>query len=153
MAGPDVSVQVTPEALATEPAPPDLTDPQSAVRSYLDWISYAYRTGQSQTALPTMTSYQEVRVDSYVQYNLQQQRLLDQTLVSIDFGKPVAQEGRTLVPAEERWQYRYVSATRAGEVLGGPYEASFEATYTVVPNGEGGWVVDSVEAATGDAIQ
>lgn len=153
MAGPVVDVEVTRDAVESKPLPPVLTDPESAVRSYLAWTAYAYRIGQSQAAHPTMTAKQEVRVDSYVQYNLQQYRLLDQSLVSITFGTPIVEGDRAFVPVTESWAYRYVSATEAGRVLGGPYEASYEATYTVVSGAQGEWVVDEVEATTQDAVK
>lgn len=153
MGGAVPDVQVTQEAVGDAPEAPDLTSPEAAVRSYLAWTSYAYRIGQSQVAVPTMTSYQEVRVDSYVQYNLQQSRLLDQTLASVTFGVPSAEQGRTLLPAHETWQYRYVSATEAGKVLGGPYEASYDATYTVVQDEQGAWLVDSVQATNQGLVE
>lgn len=146
MAGPAVDINLTEDALDSKPAAPVLTSPESAVRSYLDWTSYAYRIGQSQVALPTMTAYQEVRVDSYIQYNVQQYRLIDQTLQSIMFGTPTVEETRTVLPAKETWTYSYVSIKNAGEVIGGPYEASYDATYVVVKNDRGDWVVDSAEA-------
>ena len=64
-----------------------LTTPESAVRSYLDWTSYAYRIGSLASRRPTMTDPEEVRVDAYVQYNLQKNQVIDQTLTSITFGK------------------------------------------------------------------
>lgn len=153
MAGPAVDVEVTSEAVASEPTAPELTTPESAVRSYLDWVSYAYRLGQSRLAVPTMSSYQEVRVDSYVQYNLQQQRLLDQTLVSITFETPEVTQGQAILRAKEHWRYSYVSATNAGEVISGPFEVDYDATYTLVTNEQGGWIVDSVQATAGDKVE
>jgi hypothetical protein len=146
MAGPAVDVNVTPEALASSPKAPVLSTPESAVRSYLDWTTYAYRIGQSQFATPTMTPYEEVRVDSFVQYNIQQSRLLDQTLVSITFGTPSVGATRTLVPAKESWTYRYVSIDVGNRVIGGPYKAAYDSTYTVVKSEGGAWVVDKVDA-------
>lgn len=153
MAGPAVEINVTQEALDNEPPVAVLTSPESAVRSYLDWTSYAYRIGQSQVALPTMTAHQEVRVDSYIQYNVQQRRLIDQTLQSITFGTPSVESTHTLLPARETWTYSYVSIARAGEIIGGPYEAIYDATYVVVRNDRGDWVVDSAEAKPLGKIQ
>jgi hypothetical protein len=153
MAGPAVEINVTQEALDNEPPVAVLTSPESAVRSYLDWTSYAYRIGQSQVALPTMTAHQEVRVDSYIQYNVQQRRLIDQTLQSITFGTPSVESTHTLLPARETWTYSYVSIARAGEIIGGPYEATYDATYVVVRNDRGDWVVDSAEAKPLGKIQ
>lgn len=144
MAGPVQKVVISKQALANKPKPWVLTTPESAVRSYLDWTSYAYRISESAAATRTMSASQEVRVDSYVQLNLQKSRLLDQTLRSITFGKPVVESKRTLLPAEEHWTYRYVSISEVGKTIGGPYEASYDTTYTVVKNGKGGWVVDTV---------
>jgi len=146
MAGPAVDVHVTPEALASKPEPAVLTTPESAVRSYLDWTSYAYRIGQSSVATPTMTTYEEVRVDSYVQYNLQQLRLIDQTLKSITFGKPSVGATSTIVPAHEQWTYRYVSIETAGKTIAGPYSAAYDSIYTVAKSKKGTWAVDSVTA-------
>lgn len=153
MAGPAVEINVTQEALDNEPPVAVLTSPESAVRSYLDWTSYAYRIGQSQVALPTMTAHQEVRVDSYIQYNVQQRRLIDQTLQSITFGTPSVESTHTLLPARETWTYSYVSIARAGEIIGGPYEAIYDATYVVVRNDRGDWIVDSAEAKPLGKIQ
>ena len=146
MAGPAVDVHVTPETLASTPEPAVLTTPESAVRSYLDWTSYAYRIGQSNVASMTFTTAEEVRVDSYVQYNIQQLRLIDQTLKSITFGKPSVGSTSTLVPAHEQWTYRYVSIETAGKTIAGPYSAAYDSTYTVVKSKKGTWSVDSVEA-------
>jgi hypothetical protein len=146
MAGPAVDVHITPEALASKPAAPVLSTPESAVRSYLDWTSYAYRIGQSIVATTTMSASEEVRVDSYVQYNLEKLRLIDQTLKSVTFGKPSVGSTSTLVPAHEQWTYRYVSIETAGKVLEGPYSAAYDSIYTVVKSKQGTWVVDSVNA-------
>jgi len=147
MAGPVVDVQVTQEALDSRPKPWVLATPESAVRSFLDWTSYAYRIGQSSVAVPTMSANWEVHVDSYIQYNIQKYRLLDQSLTSITFGTPVAKDASTTVlPAKETWTYRYVSAETAGKTLGGPYTADYETTYTLVKSDEGAWVVDVVDA-------
>ena len=145
MAGPAAEVHVTQEALASKPQPWVLTTPESAVRSYLAWTSYAYRIGQSSFATATMSSYEEVRVDSYVQYNIQKSRLIDQTLKSITFGKANLEGARAIVPAKEQWTYRYVSIDTGNKTLAGPYSASYDTTYTVVKSGKR-WVVDSVKA-------
>lgn len=145
MGGPVVEVQVTEEALASEPETIDLSTPEAAVRSYLDWISYAYRIAQPRVALPTMTSYQEVRVDAYIQYNIQKGRLIDQTLVSLEVQDVREGEESVEVVVKEEWSYDYVSVKNAGEVISGPHEAEYDAVYTVVQQGDD-WVVDAVEA-------
>lgn len=144
MAGPTQKVIIARSALENRPSPWVLTTPESAVRSYLDWISYAYRIGESSVATPTMSGEQEVRVDSYNQMNLQNGKVIDQSLDEIVFGTPVVKGARTLVPAREEWTYRYVSIADVGKTLAGPYKATFETTYTVTKSSRGDWVVDSV---------
>lgn len=146
MAGPQVDVNVSEEAYASEPAAPDLSTPEAAVRSYIEWTSYAYRTAQSQVALPTMSSYQEVHVDSYVQYNIQQKRLLDQTPKELTFGEITTDGVTASVPVREVWEYRYISITEPGKVVSGPHTATYNAVYSLVKDDAGGWVVDSVDA-------
>lgn len=144
MAGLSQKVVISKEAVADKPKPWVLSDPESAVRSYLDWTSYAYRIAESAAATPTMSAEQEVRVDSYVQLNLQKSRLLDQKLQVIVFGKPSVGSTSTLLPAKENWAYRYVSIAEVGKTVAGPYTADYETTYTVVKNSKGDWVVDTV---------
>ena len=146
MAGPTVDVHITQAAANARPQAWDLTTPQSAVRSYLDWTTYAYRTAQSDLATVTMTSYEEVRVNSYIQLNIQKQRILDQTLDSITFGKPSTGSTSTLQPAKENWTYSYLSIDTGNKVLEGPFTASYDTTYTVIKTKSGAWVVDSVAA-------
>jgi len=144
MAGPAVEVHVPQSAVDDAPAPWNLKTPESAVRSYLDWITYAYRIGQSGVASATMSAAEEVRVDSYNQYNLEKSRLLDQTLKTITFGKVSTGATSTLLPAKESWTYSYLSVAEGNKVIGGPYAADYETTYTLVKNDKGEWVVDSV---------
>lgn len=146
MAGPAVEVHVPQSAVDDSPAPWNLKTPESAVRSYLDWVTYAYRIGQSGVATLTMSATEEVRVDSYNQYNLEKSRLLDQTLKSITFGKVSSGATSTLLPAKESWTYSYLSVAEGNKVIGGPYSADYDTTYTLVKNDKGGWVVDSVAA-------
>ena len=144
MGGVDQQVAIPAEWLRNQPEPWDLGTPETAVRSYLDWVSYAYRITESDAASATQSAYQLVRTDAYIQANLQEQRLLDQTLVSLEFG-PASVEGSTaVIPAEEEWTYRYVSIVEAGETLDGPHTANYETTYTLVKE-ESGWVVDDIE--------
>jgi hypothetical protein len=130
----------------SRPKPWVLSTPQDAVRSYLDWTSYAYRIGMSSAASATMSPYEGVRVDGYVQYNIQKRRLMDQKAESLTFGTPSVGSTSTLVPVKEEWTYRYVSVEKGNKVLGGPYTASYDVTYTVVKSKNGDWVVDSVAA-------
>jgi hypothetical protein len=145
MAGASQTVVISKQALANKPKPWVLTTPESAVRSYLDWTSYAYRISESSVATPTMGAKEEVRVDSYIQFNLQKSKLLDQTLVTIKFGTPSTTGTSTLIPATEHWWYRYVSISEVGKTVGGPYSVDYESTYSVVKT-KHGWVVDSVVA-------
>ena len=145
MAGPPVEVHISQETVNDSPEKWTLSTPESAVRSYLSWVSYAYRIGQSQVATPTMSAVEEVRVDSYNQYNLEKKRLLDQTLKSITFGKKSTGATSTLVPAKESWTYSYLSVAEGNKTLGGPYSIDYNTTYTVVKT-KNGWVVDSVRA-------
>gem|GEM_PF-721366 len=146
MAGPAVEVHIPQAAVDKKPAPHNLKTPESAVRSYLAWVSYAYRIGDSQVATLTMSAEEEVRMDSYNQYNVQKGRLLDERLESIRFGTPSVGTTSTLLPAEENWTYSYISVKEGNARLAGPYTIKFESTYTVVKNKQGDWVVDSVDA-------
>jgi hypothetical protein len=146
MAGPAAVVHVTEAAVKATPAPWVLTSPQSTVRSYLDWTSYAYRIGQSSMASVTASANEEVRVDSYNQYNIEQKRLIDQKLVALTLGTPSTGSTSTLVPAHEQWTYSYLSTAEGNKLLGGPYSASYDSTYTVIEQKKGDWVVDSVHA-------
>lgn len=152
MAGPAQKVYVSRAALASKPQPWVLKTPEAAVKSYLDWTSYAYRIATSDVATPTMSAAEAVRVDSYNQFNLEKSRLIDQTLDSISFGKASAGSTSTLVPTKEKWTYRYVSISSGGKTIGGPYSASYTATYTVVKTAKG-WVVDSVKAKALGAVK
>jgi len=140
------NVNVTQEMIESRPKASDQSTPESAVRSYLDWVSYAYRIAKSDVAAQTATEQEMVRVDSYVQYNLEMPRIIDQTLESIAFGKVVTKDRKAVVPAMEKWSYRYVSIETAGKTLEGPHEASYDTTYTLVKTDKGVWVVDSVDA-------
>ena len=146
MAGSIMDVHVTPQALASRPKPWALTSPESAVQSYLDWTSYAYRIGTSAVASPTMGADEFTRVDAYTELNLEKSQLLDQTLKSLKFGTPSIVGTATKVPTKEDWSYRYVSIKNAGQTVGGPYSASYEATYTVVKSYKGEWLVTAVDA-------
>jgi hypothetical protein len=153
MAGPAADVHVTAEAFATKPKPWVLSTPQSAVRSYLDWTSYAYRIATSDVATPTMGPDEAVRIDSYIQYNLQKSEVIDQTLTSITFGTPSAGATSTLLPAKEQWTYRYVSIKTAGKTVGGPYSASYDTVYTLVKSTTGIWQVYSVKATAQGTVK
>ncbi len=143
MAGAQATVHIPAAVLAAKPKSWDLSTPQAAVRSYLDWTSYASRIAQSNVAMPTMSADQGVKVDSYIQYNLEKKQLIDQTLSSITLGAPSTVGTSTLVPATEHWTYSYRSIDAGNKILRGPYTASYETTYTVVKSKQG-WVVSKV---------
>lgn len=145
MAGSVKKVVIPRATIDAKPTPPVLTSPESAVRSYVEWVSYAYRIAESVAATPVMSPQQEVKVDSYVQFNLQESRRIDQQLESITFGTAKLTSQRAVLPATETWNYRYISISDPAKILGGPYPASYETTYTVVKNDKGDWVVDSVQ--------
>lgn len=146
MGGVDQEIKLLAEAVNNRPEPWDLATPESAVRSYLDWISYAYRTAESEAATPTQSAYQVVRTDAYIQANLQKERVMDQTLDSITFGKASVEETTASLPAEEHWTYRYVSISEPGKTVEGPNKASYKTTYKLVKS-DAGWVVDDIEVA------
>ena len=147
MAGAPKKVVIPREVFEDKPETPVLTSPESAVRSYLEWVSFAYRTTESAVATPTMSARQEVMVDSYVQFNLQESRRIDQTLDSITFGRASVASKRAVLPAREKWTYRYVSISDPNKTIGGPYPASYETTYTLVKKDTGDWVVDSLDVS------
>jgi hypothetical protein len=152
MGGVKQDIHVTVSAYKNVPAAPDLKTPESAVRSYLDWISYAYRIGTSEVSTPTMTAEEAIRVDAYNQYNLQKEQLLDQKLDSITFGKISRTGTSTVLPAVEKWTYSYNSVKKGGVVLRGPFQASYDTTYTLVKTPKG-WVVGGVAAKSTGTVK
>lgn len=128
------------------PSEPILTNPEAAVRSYADWIGYAYRVLDSDVATRTFTPNEEVRVDSYVQYNLMEGRAIEQHLQRSDYErvKP-SSEGTVTLAGSEYWLYRYIDPQKQS-YLTAPLEASYEITYTVVRQDDGRWLVDKVRA-------
>ncbi|MBN2839911.1 MAG: hypothetical protein JXP37_03010, partial [Coriobacteriia bacterium] len=63
----------------------------------------------------------------------------------LTFGEPREDAERVHVPVRETWEYSYVSIEEAGKVISGPHTVSYDATYTVIPQGDD-WVVDEVKA-------
>lgn len=143
MAGAPKDVIVSREAIESTPTAPVLDTPESAVRSYLDWISYGYRTAQPAFAEPTMSEYEVVRIDAYNEYNIQKDRLIDQSLISLTFSDEDIQGSTATIATSERWAYRYVSTTEPGKTIDGPHEAEFENVYSLILT-DAGWVVDRV---------
>ena len=127
--------------------------PESAVRSYLDWTSYVYRIGQTESAASAIGRHEFVRVDAYNQYNIEQQRLLDQKLNSLILGAERGSSTSVTVPAKEEWTYSYLSIKAGNPVIGGPYSASYDSTYTVVKSKNGNWLVDRVEVTPKGSVK
>lgn len=129
-----------------QPPPPMLRDPRTAVYSYQLWISYAYRVLNSDVASRTFSPYEEVRVNSYVEFNRQEGRAIDQKIVVAKV-KSVESKGATATVAmHEEWVYRYIS-TKTGLYSSPANSAAYETTYTVIKQ-RGDWVVDSVVATS-----
>lgn len=146
MAGPNVQVYIPASVIANKPKPWDLSTPESAVRSYLDWTSYAYRIAESSAATATMSPEEEVRVDSAIQYGLENKKITDMQLTSVEFGKPSKTATSTLLPLKEQWSYSYRSVAKGNKVIAGPYTVNYSSQYTVVKNQNGDWVVTLVRA-------
>jgi hypothetical protein len=130
----------------TPPPPPALKDPRTAVYSYLLWISYAYRVLNSDVASRTFDPSEETRVNSYVQYNFQEGRAIDQRLLVAKLKAWESSGSTATVSFHEEWAYRYIS-TATGKYTTQPLSASYETTYTLVRLKDN-WVVHSVEATS-----
>jgi hypothetical protein len=129
-------------------APPsawDLSTPESAVRSYLDWTTFAYRMVNSDAATPTMSPEEEVRVNSYVQLNKEANKLINQKLLVLKFGASSREGTRTVVPAHESWEYSYLAIDTLRS-LSETFTVSYDTTYTLTSPKPGVWIVDSVAA-------
>lgn len=136
------------------PAQPDRSTPITAVESYTDWISYAYRVAQSSVATHAFSLYEEVRVDSYIQMNRNENKqAIDQHIVDADYRLVSKEETRATVSGSEDWWYRYIDI-ETGKYKGPEHTASYDVTYTVViepRDNWSGWLVDKVDVtARGD---
>lgn len=127
-----------------QPDPADLATPEAAVASYLDWVSYAYLISDSSVATHTMTAWEGVRVDSYIERNRQQGRGIEQSLTELELTDASSTEPTSTLQTYEEWEYRYFDPETL-EYLSDSLSASYEATYTLILDGER-WLVDSVEA-------
>ena len=127
-------------------APPaaDLSTPEAAVASYLEWVTYAYRTADSDVASHTMTPSEGVRVDAYIELNRQNGTAIEQQLVRFSAPSASSEGTMAVVVASEDWEYRYI-AIDSGSYDGPLEEVSYDATYTLVLD-RGTWLVDRVEA-------
>ncbi len=129
---------------AVQPAPWDLSTPEAAVRSYLDWVSFSYRMANSEIPTATMTPEEGVRVDSYIQLNRIDGKGIEQSLDSFEITAVSQESTSAVVTAREAWRYRYFSLDTL-KYVSEEYTASYETTYTLVAEREG-WLVDRVEA-------
>lgn len=142
----------TPETPATaeHPGPPpaapaaELGSPESAVQSYIDAITYAYRAASSEEATHAMTLDEWVRVDAYIELNRIDGRALEQTLTAFSIRSQSEEGTQAVLAAAEQWRYRYITM-KTGVYDGLWQDASYETTYTLVKQPEG-WFVDRVEA-------
>ncbi len=134
-----------------QPPPPALKEPRTAVYSYLLWISYAYRVLNSDVASRTFDPFEEVRVNSYVMYNLQEGRAIDQRLLEAKIKDSESKGDTATVSLREDWVYRYIS-TKTGKYTTPALNASYDTTYTVVKLKDS-WVVHSVEATSSAPIK
>lgn len=143
--------EATPKAIAppARPDEPRLSTPLEAIRSYTDWISYAYRVMDSNVATHAFSEYEEVNVNSYVQYNMMESRGLEQSLQRSDYDVVKSTDSSATVVGTEYWLYRYFALDQS-KYLTGPLEASYDITYTVVRKPDGRWLVDKVEASRTD---
>ena len=133
------------------PAQWDQTTPESAVRSYLDWVSFSYRMANSEIPTATMTPGELVRVDSYIQLNRMEDKGLEQTLDTLQVRNVTQEATSAVLIATEMWTYRYFSLSTL-EYLTESLSASYDTTYTLVP-GDAGWLVDRVEATPKSEVQ
>ncbi len=142
--GSSVEASETPSP-AEQPPPAELRRPEAAVYSYLVWISYAYRVLNSKVADHVYTPWEEVRVNSYVQYNIQEGRAIDQRLVDFKVRTNEAKENTATVGITESWVYRYIDV-KSERYSSPEYQVSYESTYTLVRQPDGRWLVDKVDA-------
>jgi len=127
------------------PGNTDLSTPEYAVRTYLDWISHAYRISDSQVAWDYMTSWEFVRVDAYLQKNVSEGRGIAQRLDVFEITQASGSETTQSVDTYEEWTYRYFGPD--GQYISEELTATFTNRYTVVRDaGRDVWLVDKVYA-------
>lgn len=136
---------------ATPPAEWNLSTPETAVRSYLDWVSFSYRMANSEIPTATMTPGESVRVDSYIQLNRMDGKGIEQSLALFEVVSVTEDAEQAVLVAREKWQYRYFSLETLGYVSE-PLSATYDTTYTLV-GGPGRWLVDRVEASASGEVQ
>ncbi|MBE0476950.1 MAG: hypothetical protein IBX62_07640 [Coriobacteriia bacterium] len=144
LAGCEARVEAAGPAEPVMPPEPDLSTPENAARSYLDWVSLSYRLADSELSTRTMTPEEGVRVDSYIELNRQKGRAIEQRLEGFEV-RSLSEEGTSaVVAAAEEWRYRYFSIDTL-RYVSSEHTVSYETTYTLTRVGEG-WLVDKVEA-------
>lgn len=133
------------------PAHADRTTPENAVRAYLDGITFAYRTADSEVASDTYSEMEYVRVDSYIELNRQEGRGIEQTLTAFEIRDLTGDDSTMTVETYEEWLYRYFSLDDL-TYLSEEMTATYDATYTVVRKDDL-WVVDEVKVVPGGEVQ
>lgn len=136
---------------AIQPAPWNLSTPELAVRSYLDWVSFSYRMANSDIPTATMTPEESVRVDSYIQLNRIDGKGIEQSLEDFSVVSVSEETTSAVLAARESWRYRYFSLDTL-EYVSEPYVVSYDTTYTLVASATG-WVVDRVEATAEGEVE
>jgi hypothetical protein len=129
---------------AVQPKAIDLSTPDKAVATYLEYVSYAYRKANSDVASTAIGPDEVVRVDSYIEYNREKDRGLEQMLTKFTKLSESRVSTQQVITAREDWRYRYFALSTAAYVTP-MYTASYDTTYTVV-RAITGWQVDKVEA-------
>jgi len=98
----------TPPASAMNLGPPvvlekaDFSTPQSAVKTYIAFTSYAYRLARSDVASRAATPWESVRVDSYIELNRLKDRGIEQQLTSAAPWSVSKESTRTLLAFTEQ---------------------------------------------------
>jgi hypothetical protein len=136
---------------ASVPPMPDLSAPIPAVRAYLDWSSFSYRMANSDISSATMSPYEAVRVDSYIQLNREKNRAIEQALTEYAPAEVSRTATRAVVTAVETWRYRYFTLDTQ-RYLTDSYTTTYDATYSVIAT-QGVWYVDAVEATPRTPVQ
>lgn len=127
--------------------PPDLSTPERSVRTYLEYVTLGYRMLNSEATTKTATPAENVRIDAYIELNRQEGRGIDQRLIDIETRLAASEGATATVVTEEQWVYRYFSPQTQKYTSPG-YEASYDATYTVLRQPDDTWLVDSVQATS-----
>jgi len=136
-----------------KPAAPDLSTPEAAVKSYLAWISYAYAIGDSNVSTPTMTPYEGVRIDSYVQLYKERGQTLEQRLVKFAVTSSKISGKTATVKTKETWEYRYLlSSQPPDQQKPALHQTVYVVTYHLKKS-DSRWQVDSVDATAKTKVQ